>query len=74
MKNQKLIFTIISIIIITLFSSGCQMIHSHHRSNTVIIQSNPNGKIPPGQLKKVTREKSAKKYAPGQNKKPKKNK
>ena len=74
MKNQKLFFTIISIAIIALFSSGCRVIHSHPRSNTVIIKQNPNGKIPPGQLKKVTGEKSAKKYAPGQNKKSKKRK
>ncbi|MFC5682154.1 hypothetical protein ACYE2N_10175 [Flavobacterium sp. MAHUQ-51] len=31
-------------------------------------KSNPSGKIPPGQAKKMTGSKSAKYYAPGQNK------
>jgi hypothetical protein len=72
MKNLKLFATIIAIVIMAFFSSGCRVIHSHQQSNTVIIKQNPNGKIPPGQLKRVTGEKSAKKYAPGQNKKSKK--
>lgn len=33
------------------------------------VKTNANGDIPPGQLKKLTGEKSAKKYAPGQQKK-----
>jgi len=46
----------------------------HHPSRTVIIQTNPNGKIPPGQMKKITGANSAKQYAPGQVKKNNKNK
>lgn len=32
------------------------------------VNLNPNGDVPPGQMKKITGAKSAKKYAPGQNK------
>jgi hypothetical protein len=74
MKTQKLVILLFSFVLIFVFTSGCRVIQPKHRSKTVIIQTNPNGKIPPGQLKKVTGEKSAKKYAPGQNKKPKKKK
>jgi hypothetical protein len=35
----------------------------------VIVHPNPSGKVPPGQMKKMTGEKSAKHYAPGQKKK-----
>ncbi|BBE17355.1 hypothetical protein AQPE_1505 [Aquipluma nitroreducens] len=45
----------------------------HHPSRTVIIRTNPNGKVPPGHMKKMTGEKSAKHYAPGHKKKHKKN-
>lgn len=37
----------------------------------VSVKQNANGEVPPGQMKKVTGEKSAKKYAPGQQKKTK---
>ncbi|WP_163711483.1 hypothetical protein [Mangrovibacterium lignilyticum] len=33
------------------------------------VKTNANGDIPPGQMKKLTGKKSAKKYAPGQTKK-----
>ena len=56
-------------ILIFSFTSGCRVISPHYHSNSVTIQTNPNGKIPPGQLKKATGAKSAKKYAPGQVKK-----
>jgi len=36
---------------------------------TVIVKTTPSGKIPPGQAKKMTGSKSAKPYAPGQQKK-----
>jgi hypothetical protein len=36
---------------------------------TVIINPRPSGKVPPGQMKKATGSKSAKPYAPGQQKK-----
>lgn len=34
-----------------------------------VVKTNPNGKVPPGQAKKVNGDQSAKKYAPGQQKK-----
>ena len=34
-----------------------------------VVQTNPNGKVPPGQQKKTTGTQSAKTYAPGQQKK-----
>lgn len=66
-KNQILILLLVSVFLI--FVTGCVAIHPQHRSRGVIISANPNGKIPPGQMKKMTGEKSAKQYAPGQVKK-----
>ncbi|RAV29517.1 hypothetical protein [Sinomicrobium soli] len=57
MKNVKLIF---GLLLIAVFITSCSV----HRVHT-----NANGKIPPGQMKKVTGEKSAKNHAPGQQKK-----
>lgn len=77
MKIQKHFLVLILVSVFLVFGSGCTVIRpqQHHRpSRTVIIHSNPNGKIPPGQMKKMTGAKSAKHYAPGQQKKHKKNK
>jgi len=73
-KNQILILFLISAFLI--FGTSCRIVRPgyHHPSRTVIIQTNPNGKIPPGKMKKATGAKSAKQYAPGQQKKHKKNK
>jgi hypothetical protein len=73
-KNQILILFLISVFLI--LGTSCTIVSPqyNHPSRTVIIKTNPNGKIPPGQMKKMTREKSAKQYAPGQVKKHKKNK
>ena len=73
-KNQILILFLISAFLI--LGTSCTIVRPgyHHPSRTVIIHTNPNGKIPPGQMKKMTGEKSAKHYAPGQAKKHKKNK
>jgi len=73
-KNQILILFLISAFLI--LGTSCTIVRPgyHHPSRTVIIRTNPNGKIPPGQMKKMTGEKSAKQYAPGQVKKNKKNK
>lgn len=73
-KNQILILFLISVFLI--LGTGCTIIRPgyYHPTRTVIIQTNPNGKIPPGQMKKATGAKSAKQYAPGQQKKHKKNK
>ncbi|GAA6764721.1 hypothetical protein [Flavobacterium johnsoniae] len=60
MKKADLI-KILSFVLIALFIAGC----STHSSS-----SSPNsGKIPPGQAKKMSGSKSAKPYAPGQQKK-----
>ena len=73
-KKQTLILFLISAFLI--IGSSCTIIRPgyHHPSRTVIIRTNPNGKVPPGQMKKATGAKSAKDYAPGQQKKQKKNK
>ena len=73
-KNQILILFLISAFL--LVGASCTVVRPgyYHPTRTVIIQTNPNGKVPPGQMKKMTGEKSAKQYAPGQQKKQKKNK
>jgi hypothetical protein len=38
-------------------------------TSLVMVKTNPNGKVPPGQMKKATGARSAKSYAPGQQKK-----
>jgi hypothetical protein len=38
-------------------------------AESCVVKKNANGEVPPGQMKKITGEKSAKKYAPGQQKK-----
>jgi hypothetical protein len=50
--------------LIVLAGSSC----SHHRK-VVIVNNHPTHRIPPGQAKKMTGAKSAKAYAPGQQKK-----
>jgi len=73
-KNQILILFLISQFLI--LGNSCTMVRPayHYPSKTVILRTNPNGKVPPGQMKKMTGEKSAKQYAPGQDKKLKGNK
>lgn len=72
MKKQILILLLLSGFFI--FGTGCTVIRPHHHPRTVIIHSNSSGRIPPGQMKKMTGAKSAKQYAPGQVKKQSKNK
>ena len=54
---KKIVFILLSFILIT----SC--------SKTVLVKTNGNGKVPPGQMKKATGSKSAAPYAPGQQKK-----
>lgn len=54
---MKKIILIFSIVLFIFGSQGC------------VVKKNANGDVPPGQVKKMTGEKSAKKYAPGQKKK-----
>jgi outer membrane protein assembly factor BamE (lipoprotein component of BamABCDE complex) len=72
MKTKSLFLVIILAVAIFAISPGCKVYHPKHKSGTVVAP-NENGKVPPGQVKKATGEKSAKEYAPGQNKE-KKNK
>jgi hypothetical protein len=68
-KEPSIIFLLLAVFLV--FGSSCRIVYPHryHHSKTVIIHSNPSGKVPPGQMKKMTGEKSAKHYAPGQQKK-----
>ncbi|RWX00323.1 hypothetical protein [Flavobacterium cerinum] len=61
MKTDALLKTLLLTCILSLFMAGCSVHHSSSRS----------GKIPPGQAKKMSGSKSAKPYAPGQQKKQK---
>jgi len=75
MKTKKHLLILLLLSVFLVFGTGCMVIHpQQHRSRGVIIENRPSGKIPPGQMKKMTGEKSAKHYAPGQVKKHKKNK
>jgi len=69
MKTRKQILSFLLVSVFLVFGTGCMVIHPQHRSRGVIIESRPNSKMPPGQMKKMTGEKSAKHYAPGQVKK-----
>ena len=57
MKSRNLILVFVAMVIAL---SSCKVTPAMTKSN---------GKVPPGQVKKVTGEKSAKAYAPGQQKK-----
>lgn len=71
MKTKKHLLILLLLSVFLVFGTGCTVVrpHYHNPSRTVIIHSNPSGKIPPGQMKKMTGAKSAKQYAPGQQKK-----
>ncbi|MDP2113021.1 MAG: hypothetical protein Q8K69_03060 [Bacteroidota bacterium] len=67
-KTHLLILLLFSVFLI--FGSGCTIIKpQQQRSKGVVIHSSRSGRIPPGQMKKMTGAKSAKQYAPGQQKK-----
>ena len=72
MKTKSLLLVIILVVAIFAVSPGCKVHHPKYKSGTVVTP-NASGKVPPGQVKKATGAKSAKEYAPGQNKE-KKNK
>lgn len=76
MKTKKNLLILLLISSFLILETGCTIVRPgyYHPTRTVIIQTNPNGKIPPGQMKKATGAKSAKQYAPGQQKKHNKNK
>lgn len=51
---------------VTVTFSSCKSVFVTHRTT---VKTNAHGDVPPGQMKKLTGAKSAKAYAPGQNKK-----
>ena len=71
MKTRKSYLILFLISAFLILGTSCTIVRPgyHRPSRTVIIHTNPNGKIPPGQMKKATGAKSAKQYAPGQQKK-----
>lgn len=69
MKAKKRLLILLLFSVFLIFGSGCTIIKPQQRSKGVVIQSNRSGRIPPGQMKKLTGAKSAKQYAPGQQKK-----
>ena len=72
MKTKKHLLVLLVLSAFLLFGTGCVVHYPTYHKKGVIISTKPNGKIPPGQMKKMTGEKSAKAYAPGQQKKHKK--
>ena len=54
-----------------MFASSCRVQHPHYHKKGMIVSTKPTGKLPPGKVKKAMGDKSAKAYAPGQNKGPK---
>lgn len=68
MKTRKQLFILILLALFILTGSSCHVIYPQHHSKQQV-HTNAKGDIPPGQKKKMTGEKSAKKYAPGQEKK-----
>jgi hypothetical protein len=73
MKISKNILLLLVFSLFILMGTGCR-VHRHGPQYTkrgMIISTHPSGKIPPGQMKKMMGDKSAKAYAPGHNKGPK---
>lgn len=69
-KRNLLVLLLLSVFLI--IGTGCKVQQKRTMSKGQIISSPPAYKMPPGQMKKATGAKSAKAYAPGQNKKYKK--
>lgn len=68
MKSKRIIVAILVAFAFSVFASSCRsVVFTGHPKREV--KTNAKGEIPPGQMKKLTGEKSAKKYAPGQRKK-----
>lgn len=67
MKLRRYISAALLAFLLLSVSSSCHTTRVHASSKK--IHTNAKGEMPPGQKKKITGEKSAKKYAPGQKKK-----
>jgi len=68
-KKQFLFLLVLSVFIV--FGTSCAVIVPGHHSHSTHYYSSKS-KMPPGQAKKMTGSKSAKQFAPGQQKKHKK--
>jgi len=68
MKLKRYIFMILIAFLFSTASTSCRTAIFTKHSKTEV-KTNAKGEIPPGQEKKLKGEKSAKKYAPGQEKK-----
>lgn len=69
MKTKKNFLLLLALSVFLLFGSSCVVYRGHSHPRGQVISSKPYGKVPPGQMKKMTGAKSAKAYAPGQQKK-----
>lgn len=69
MKIKKLLLLPVLLIIFLLLGTGCRVYHPHTYYKGQVVSTRPQGKVPPGQMKKMTGAQSAKAYAPGQVKK-----
>ncbi|MGE5448829.1 MAG: hypothetical protein ACM3PR_10720 [Bacteroidales bacterium] len=70
MKTSKNTLLLLIFSLFILLGTGCS-VHRHspqYHKKGMIISSRPSGKMPPGQMKKMMGEKSAKAYSPGHNK------
>jgi len=72
MKTKKNILLLLVLSAFLLMGTGCRVYHPKYHKKGMIISTQPQGKVAPGQMKKMTGAKSAKAYAPGQQKKHKK--
>lgn len=66
MRNQsfKRIRTIVALFLITISLVSCVHVHHPHTRRTVVVKEK---RIPPGQAKKISGDKSARNHAPGHN-------
>lgn len=69
MKTKKHLLLLLVLSVFLLFGTSCMVYQPHHHPRGHALFSKPSGKVPPGQMKKMTGAKSAKHYAPGQQKK-----
>ncbi|HCY42107.1 MAG TPA: hypothetical protein DHV48_12250 [Prolixibacteraceae bacterium] len=69
MRTKNFLIIILLFAVFVVFGTSCKSYSKLRHPKGVIIESRPAGKKPPGQMKKLTGEKSAKNYAPGQMKK-----
>jgi hypothetical protein len=69
MKKKKNLLLLLVLSAFLIMGAGCRTIHPRYHSRGQVISTKPHGKVPPGQMKKLTGAKSAKAYAPGQQKK-----